>query len=78
MLNLLKAFWTRWKAFGHWLATVQSHAMLCVFYFIVLGPFALVMRIFADPLRLRSKTATGWLQRAAPQGDVTQLARRQF
>jgi hypothetical protein len=51
--------------------------MLCVFYFIVLGPFALVMQVFSDPLRLRSKTATGWLQRVTPQGEVTRLARRQ-
>ena len=76
--KILFAVWDRWKAFGHMLATFQSRVMLFVFYFIILAPFALLMRAFSDPLRLRPGLSPTWLERAAPDQDMSRLARRQF
>jgi hypothetical protein len=78
VMQLLRTAWTKWKAFGHKVATFQSRVMLFVFYFLILGPFALVMRAFSDPLELRAGTARGWLERAAPIHEVAVQARRQF
>jgi hypothetical protein len=78
LTQLLRLLWSRWKAFGHALATIQSRILLFVFYFVILGPFALVMRAFADPLGLRRGDSTHWLERAATKEDFTELARRQF
>src|SRR5206468_1356891 len=52
--------------------------LLFIFYFIVLAPFALLMRAFSDPLRLRAGLSPTWLERAAPDQDMSRLARRQF
>jgi hypothetical protein len=83
LISALKLLWNRWKAFGHWLATIQSRIFLFVFYFVILGPFALVMRMFSDPLRLRQSVPAGWLSREIIGGtrierDETIAARRQF
>lgn len=77
-MDVLRMLWARWKAFGHGLATVQSRVLLFLFYYVILGPFALAMRVFSDPLGLRVGAPTGWLERAAAKDDVTVLARRQF
>ena len=37
-----------------------SRALLTVLYYVVLGPFALLYRIFADPLHLRRQSAGNW------------------
>jgi len=76
--QLLRVVWSRWKAFGHALAAIQARILLFLFYFVILGPFALVMRVFADPLRLRRDGSTHWLERATAKEDFTGLARRQF
>ncbi len=78
LMHLLRVLWVRWKAFGHRLATIQSRILLFLFYYVVLPPFALAMRAFSDPLRLRRSAGPAWLEREAPTGDVTLLARRQF
>ncbi len=78
LIHLLRVLWARWKAFGHMLATIQSRVLLFAFYYVILGPFALVMRAFSDSLRLRPVARASWLQRAAPNGDIAVLARRQF
>ena len=77
-MQILRVLWARWKAFGHMLATFQSRVLLFIFYFIVLAPFALLMRAFSDPLRLRAGLSPTWLERAAPDRDMSRLARRQF
>ena len=78
VMHLLRTAWTKWKAFGHKVAMFQSRAMLFVFYFLILGPFALLMKAFSDPLELRAGKARGWLERAAPTHEAAVLARRQF
>jgi hypothetical protein len=76
VMHLLRTAWAKWKAFGHKVAMFQSRVMLFVFYFLILGPFALLMRALSDPLELRA--GKGWLERAAPTHDAPVLARRQF
>ena len=40
--------------------SMLSRALLTALYFLVLGPFALVYRIFADPLHLRRRPRGNW------------------
>ncbi len=40
--------------------SMLSRVLLTALYFLVLGPFALVYRIFADPLRLRRRPQGNW------------------
>jgi hypothetical protein len=75
---LLKALWARWKLIAQKIADFQARAMLSAFYFAVLGPFALGLKICSDPLRLHRAAAESWLPRPQTPGDAVTLARRQF
>lgn len=60
------------ERFGHML----SRALLTVLYFGVLGPFAIVYRLVADPLHLKRRKQgnwTAWTQK----NDTLSRARKQ-
>jgi len=40
--------------------SMLSRALLTALYYLVLGPFALVYRVFADPLHLRRRPLGNW------------------
>lgn len=73
-----KNVWTRWKAIAHVIGTFQARAILTIFYFILLAPFALGLRWLADPLRLKRSAGPGWLPRPAGEDEALVVARRQF
>ncbi len=77
-MQLLKVIWARWKGFAHWLGRLQGRALLWIFYFLILAPFAVGARLLSDPLRLGRGIARRWLTRAEAHGDPMTLARRQF
>ena len=52
----LKPFLEFSERFGNML----SRALLAVLYFVLLGPFALVYRLAADPLHLRRQKRGNW------------------
>jgi hypothetical protein len=67
------ALWTRWKAFAHRAARIQSNVILTILYFIVLLPLALLRRPFANPLA----ASRIWHERPPADHDLA-VARRQF
>jgi hypothetical protein len=76
--NVLTALWAQWKRFGHKIANLQARALLFVFYYSVLGLFAVPARAFSDPLALRTGNGSGWAIRPGPFPDMLTQARRQF
>ena len=40
-----------------------SNVLLTVLYYVVLGPFALVYQLVADPLHLRRRSTQSWYRR---------------
>jgi hypothetical protein len=77
-MSLIKSFWERWKAFGHKVGNFQARLILTVFYFVVICPFAAVVKYGAKPLRLKMLHASNWVSNEAKGEDVMALARRQF
>jgi len=74
----LRTAWLTWKVLAHDIGQFQSRALLTVFYFTVFVPFALVMRLFGDPLRIRGGAPrTTWCEWPAREPGVD-AARRQF
>lgn len=69
--------WARWKLIAHVIGNFQARLLLSVFYFVVVPPFALIVKL-KDPLGLRRKSAgSGWVDR--PTADTPSgAARRQF
>lgn len=62
--------------FSERFGSMLSRIFLTLLYFVVLGPFALLYRLVADPLRIRPRSDGNW---AAWQADneTVAAARRQ-
>jgi hypothetical protein len=73
----LRRAWKAWKRLGRRLGHAQAVALLTVFYFTVLAPFALLVRVATDPLTLRRRTPRGWREPRTPAADALDDARRQ-
>jgi hypothetical protein len=72
-------FWEAWKAYAHRAGGYQSRVLLTVVYWVVLGPGALVARLFSARLLDLNPTPgeSSWLVRE-PGGATLDALRRQF
>ena len=74
-IHLVRRLWQGWKRIGRKIGDVQARILLTIFYFVIVAPFALAVRVFADPLK--PKTSKGWRPRTAGT-PAPEQARRQF
>jgi len=72
---MLKRLWQAWKALGHKIANFQARVLLTIFYALLVLPFGLAARFFADPLRIK-RLPTQWLDHPDEPTDM-QWARKQ-
>jgi hypothetical protein len=76
-----KRIWRAWAAFSRRMGSFQSRVFLSLFFFIIVTPFAVLVKIISDPLRIKARTADArasfWLAKreATLSGDEF---RRQF
>jgi hypothetical protein len=68
----MKAFLQFSERFG----TMLSRTLLTALYFLLLGPFAILYRLVADPLHLRRQKGGNWTTWASAN-DSLEAARRQ-
>jgi hypothetical protein len=74
----LAGIWQAWMSFSHAMGDFQGRVLLIFFYFIIVTPFALIVVLFSDPLRLRNKDPNSyWLPRPAMPTGLDE-ARRQY
>ena len=73
---MLKRLWEGWKKLAHKIGNFQARVLLTILYAILVLPFGLAVRLFADPLRIR-KHAKEWLDYAQNTSEV-EWARRQW
>jgi len=52
--------------------------VLTLLYFVVIPPFAALVRWIADPLAIKPRTARGWRDRQDPPEASLERARRQY
>ena len=76
MTPVLGRLWRGWKRIGRKIGDFQARVLLTFFYFVVLAPFAMGVRLMADPLRLRQPG--GWQDITPPAGTAIDRARHQF
>ena len=77
-MRIARAAWKGWKARARDIGDFQSRLLLTIFYFTVLAPFAVLMRLFSDPLRLRPRApGTAWSERTAGDSASIDAARSQ-
>ena len=72
------SLWERWKRFGKRIGDFQARALLSIFYFIILAPFALIIRWVSDPLAIKTDTSRGWQVKGEGEGSPWERASRQF
>jgi hypothetical protein len=76
--SALRRFWESWKRVARKIGDFQARLLLILFYFVILGPFALVVRWGSDPLAMKRGTSKGWQPREEKNEAPTERARRQF
>jgi hypothetical protein len=74
----MKQVWEWWKSVGKKVGDLQARGLLILFYFLILGPFAILVRTMSDPLAIKANPV-GWRPRPN-QGEGLPLERalRQF
>ncbi len=73
----LRSAWAGWKIVAHRVGNFQARVVLSLFYFVVVPPFALGVKLLADPLRLRAPRGAGFWT-AHPVDASTTTGREQF
>lgn len=53
-MNLLKFLWKKWMAFSLVFGTFMSRVILTVLYFVLLLPYGILIRLFSDPLEVKT------------------------
>ena len=59
------------------IGNLQARVLLALFYYLVLAPFALLIRLFSDPLEIKPRHRAGWKKVEPPAGADLERARRQ-
>ena len=75
-MGVVRAVWAWWKPIARRIGDVQARVLLTGFYFIGLGPFALAVSIFNDPLAIKSGTPRGWRRRPTKPVSLAEAARQ--
>jgi hypothetical protein len=76
-MSFLRATWDRWKKIAHAVGVVQTRLLLVVFYFIVVFPLGLVIRLTDDRLHLKPRQGGNWTPARDEEQNLS-TARRQF
>ncbi len=58
-----KSIWQSWLRVAHRIGNFQARVLLTIVYAVVLFPFGICVRLFADPLRTGQRP-TKWLSHA--------------
>jgi hypothetical protein len=69
MWSIIKRGWEGWKKIGKKIGTFQARVILTIFYGVLVLPFGLAARLFADPLRIK-KNPTAWLDHPEEAYDL--------
>lgn len=73
----LLSVWEHWKRTARAVGIVQTRILMVGFYFVLVLPLGLVMRMKGDPLHLNAPKGTNWVPHHDEEVSV-ESARRQF
>ncbi len=75
---MLTRLWAGWKRIAQKIGDFQARVILTLMYFLILGPIALLTKLFRDPLAMkRPPQASAWARKSLEQQGL-EAARRQF
>ena len=67
-----------WRFLARFIGDFQARIILSFFYFAVLGPFAVVIRWWSDPLQIKAGSHRGWYLRSDYNAADMKRAVKQF
>jgi hypothetical protein len=74
----IKELWAAWKRIARKIGDFQARVLLTIFYFVLLAPFALIVRRTSDPLAMKTGAQRGWnIRQNAPDYSL-EAVRKQF
>ncbi len=53
--NIFRRGWRKWEHFAGKMGNVQGRLLMGYFYFIVVTPFGIIVRLFSDPLNIKKR-----------------------
>jgi hypothetical protein len=74
----VRELWAAWKRIARKIGDFQARVLLTIFYFVLLAPFAIVVRRTSDPLALKPGTQRGWGVLPDSGAYTVEKARKQF
>lgn len=77
-MRALRTAWQGWKRLAKRIGDFQARVLLGVFYFVLVGPFAIGVRFGSDPLAIKKGTQKGWRELPRVEGIPIDSAQRQF
>jgi hypothetical protein len=78
MSHFLRAAWQRWKRVAEKIGHFQARLVFGLLYFVVVAPFALGLKLFSDPLRIKKRPSPSWWHEHPRQTLTLEDANRQF
>ena len=77
--GIFKKLWHRWTEFSKKMGSFQSRVMLSFFFFIIISPVAVLIKLFGDPLSIKKKKPmdTYWSAKTPSSTEIEDY-RRQF
>lgn len=76
-IAFLRTAWERWMKIARAIGVVQTRILMIVFYFVLVLPLGLVMRMRGDPLHLKAPQGSNWTPHRDQAANL-ETARRQF
>jgi hypothetical protein len=74
-MTIWRKIWEGWKRVGGFIGDFIGRLILTLFYFTLVLPFGLIMRLFGDPLHLKKRKSPSWLRRES-EDETLDAARR--
>lgn len=68
-IKIFRRFAKAFKAYGRWLGNQQARILLMIVYATLVAPFGIAVRLFSDPLHIKSRP-TRWLDHEQEPVDV--------
>ena len=78
LIRTVRQVWQRWKQIARKIGDFQARVLMTIFYYVVLGPISLVLRVSSDPLAIKGTTPRGWKTTEKRDGQPLEHSRRQF
>ena len=66
--SIVRSLIEGWKRIARKIGDAQARILLTLFYLFIVGPFALGIRWFGDPLGIKNGTPRGW--RPRPNSEI--------